>query len=74
MPPKPQPIRPTHRLINQHPIILPTQEINNNDASKYNESVSKDPLNQCSDCSKNNKMIIGGVIITVLLLIYRKNR
>jgi len=70
----PTPIKPTHRLINQYPIVFHKPNINNNDATKYNESVSKDPLNQCSDCSKNNKMIIGGVIITVLLLIYRKNR
>ena len=32
MPPKPKPpIRPNHGLINQYPIVLPSQEINNND-------------------------------------------
>jgi len=69
----PTPIRPTHRLINQYPIILPTQEINNNDATKYDAVVSKDPLNPCNNCF-NNKMIMGGVIFTILILILRKKK
>jgi len=79
MPPKPnrpnrpQPIRPNHGLINQYPIVLPSQEINNNDATKYDEAVSKDLLNPCNNnCWNNNQLIICGVIFTTLILFFRK--
>ena len=67
------PIRPTHRLINQYPIVFHKPNINNNDATKYDAVVSKDPLNPCNNCF-NNKMIMGGVIFTILILILRKKK
>jgi len=59
------------KVINQHKILIPThREINTNDGSKLNktltDAVSK-PIN------KNNLIIIGGVIVGVVVLIYRKN-
>ena len=59
------------KVINQHKILIPThREINNNDGSKLNktltDAVSK-PIN------KNNLIIIGGVVIGVVVLIFRKN-
>ena len=65
---------PTHRLINQYPIVFHKPEINNNDATKYGAVVSKDPLNPCNNCFNNNKMIMGGVIFTILILILRKKK
>ena len=70
----PTPIRPTHRLINQYPIVFHKPEINNNDATKYDDAVSKNPLNPCNNCFNNNKMIMGGVIFTILILILRKKK
>jgi len=59
------------KVINQHKILIPThREINTNDGSKLNktltDAVSK-PIN------KNNLIIIGGVVIGVVVLIFRKN-
>ena len=65
------------KVINQHKIKIPThREINNNDGSKLNktiEDVSKPIVNSFFGAIENNLMIIGGVVIGVVVLIFRKN-
>ena len=65
------------KVINQHKILIPThREINTNDGSKLNktltDAVSK-PINSFFGAIENNLIIIGGVIVGVVVLIFRKN-
>ena len=64
------------KVINQHKILIPKPVINNNDGSKLNktlEDVSKPIVNSFFGAIENNLMIIGGVVIGVVVLIFRKN-
>jgi hypothetical protein len=64
------------KVINQHKILIPKPVINNNDGSKLNktltDAVSK-PINSFFGAIENNLIIIGGVVIGVVVLIFRKN-
>ena len=63
------------KVINQHKILIPTHKINNNDGSKFNktiEDVSKPIVNSFFGAIENNLMIIGGVVVGVVVLIFRK--
>ena len=60
------------KVINQHKILIPKPVINNNDGSKFTEAITK-PVNSFFGAIENNLIIIGGVIVGVVVLIFRKN-
>ena len=63
------------KLINQHPIVLPTKKINNNDGSALSVKLNQDleaPVNTFFSIIKQDILLIGGGAIIIIYLICKK--